>query len=107
MQVASFEAAVAEPLAAVAQPLQERRHGYENRKSAQDQQLLLFARTATTTPPNAFGAAPAMVWTTRGCSSFRGRPYFVGFAAQLRNNYVPSMRLVQRLVWFGRPVVVA
>ena len=98
---------MAEPLAVVAQPLQERRHGYENRKSAQDRQLLIFVGTATTTLPNVFGAAPAMVWATRGCSSFRGRSYFVGFATQLRNNYAPSMRLVQRPVWFGRPVVVA
>ena len=60
MQVASLEAAVAEPLAVVAQPLQERRHGYENRRSAQDRQILLFVRTAATTPPNAFGAAPGM-----------------------------------------------
>ena len=73
MQVVSLEATVAEPLAVVAQPLQERRHGHENRNCAQDRQLLLFAGTATTTPPNAFGAAPDMVWTTRSCCVVVGK----------------------------------
>ena len=51
MQVVSLEAAVAEPLAVVAQRPQERRHGYENRRSAQDRQLLLLLGPQQLRPP--------------------------------------------------------